>query len=444
MKILVGTDFSEAAAGALEVATTLARRLGDELVLVHALEAPAPVTMVGGEMTALQFTEWLRKPLQLELDRMASEVRARGTRVEAVMREGPVHQQLLDVGRQVGARMIVLASHGRSATDRLLLGSVADRVVRHADRPVLVVGPDPKTLNEALTEQRPMRLAVAVDTSRASDAAVRWTREWCGQFKTDVTFMSTYWPPAQYERLGLTGFRSMYEPDPDVVSVLEDELRRKIGVVPGEGSVRVVVQPSLGRPAEPLAQEADKAKADLLVVGTHGRSGLRSIWPPSTAVGVVHTAHTSVLCVPQKTLEGQVERPPRVRKVLAVTDLSREGNLAVAEAYALCPPGGMVDICHVVTPPVGAQPVNPETRADVEKRLRALIPADAIAAGITSQVAVVEGFDVGKAICQTSERLGVDVIVLSARRKPRFVLGGVAHEVLTGSRRPVTLVHGSE
>lgn len=155
----------------------------------------------------------------------------------------------------------------------------------------------------------------------------------------------------------------------------------------------------------------------------------------------------------------EAERPQvaHLRRVLAPTDFSQDGNHALGFAYALAPEGGSVHLLHVVeerelpnplyahyTP--GRRP-SPEERAsqqaDLEQALRALIPAEAHARGIATQVAVFVDDDPGAAILREAERLGVDAICMSASgrsRLSRAVAGSVAAKVAAANACPLLLV----
>jgi len=131
-RILVGTDFSPESELALELAADLARRLDAEIVLLHVDElpeaAPLPVTAVAR-----------RERARVELDRSRQTLEGSDVRVQVLLRPGDPAREILRVAASHAAGVIVVGTHGASAAAALLLGSVADRVVRYASLPVLVV-----------------------------------------------------------------------------------------------------------------------------------------------------------------------------------------------------------------------------------------------------------------------------------------------------------------
>lgn len=141
MKVIVGIDFSDHSRRALEAATQLARDLDAGLVLVHALPRPGlgapregrmdPITAVQQESTlhdAMEMSEtWARGP------------RAKGLEAEVVAEEGGAADLVLRVARDMKAALVVVGTHGRSGLKRVVLGSVAEAIVRGSKVPVVVV-----------------------------------------------------------------------------------------------------------------------------------------------------------------------------------------------------------------------------------------------------------------------------------------------------------------
>ena len=144
MKILCATDFSEPGQAAETEALALARGLGAELIYVHvAVEAmlygEAPVAM--GDVTRVY--EAQRRWAEDTLRTRAAGAEARGVTSRWVLRVGVPFEQIVAAAADEKVDMIVIGTHGRSGLNRLLLGSVAERVVRVAPCPVLTVRPKP-------------------------------------------------------------------------------------------------------------------------------------------------------------------------------------------------------------------------------------------------------------------------------------------------------------
>jgi universal stress protein A len=139
-RIVVPTDFSDCAERAWALAKRLAGSLGSEVVLAHILVEP----IVYGDAALATDTTWQlfeqgRKWVEDELEKWASGARADGMAVRAIVRTGSANEEIVNLATDEGAELIIMGTHGRSGLNRVLLGSIADRVIRFAPCPVLTV-----------------------------------------------------------------------------------------------------------------------------------------------------------------------------------------------------------------------------------------------------------------------------------------------------------------
>jgi universal stress protein A len=140
-RIVVPTDFSESSEDAWALAQRLAESLGSEVVVAHVFVEPPPYgdpPLVAAETTWQVFEE-ARRWVTEELDKLAARAREKGIKTRSVMRTGTPHQEIVDLATEEGADLIVMGTHGRSGLDRVLICSVAERVIRFAPCPVLTV-----------------------------------------------------------------------------------------------------------------------------------------------------------------------------------------------------------------------------------------------------------------------------------------------------------------
>jgi nucleotide-binding universal stress UspA family protein len=133
-KILLPVDFSTAGDAALKMATVLARDTGATLVILH-VEEP-PLAYGGGEMYY-----GIVEPDRTELERMLRDVKPSDPAVKVVYRlvSGDPSHAVCQAAEEEGADFIVVGTHGRTGLGRLLMGSVAESIVRHAKCPVVTV-----------------------------------------------------------------------------------------------------------------------------------------------------------------------------------------------------------------------------------------------------------------------------------------------------------------
>jgi nucleotide-binding universal stress UspA family protein len=133
--ILHPTDFSPPAGHAFEVACALARDHGARLVLLHV--KPPPQVLFGKMGPVVVEPPDLRRTLQEQLDRLRPAESP--LHVERRLAEGDAAAEIVKTAREVGSELVVMGTHGRTGLRRLLLGSVAEQVLRRAPCPVLTL-----------------------------------------------------------------------------------------------------------------------------------------------------------------------------------------------------------------------------------------------------------------------------------------------------------------
>ena len=140
MTIIHPTDFSDAAQGAEQQAVRLARALSAELILLHVLvELPLAGMRLPGTPGNENIRARQRQEAEKALRARDSVIRELGVAVRWIVREGAPAEAIVRAAVEERADLIVIGTHGRSGLDRLLIGSVADRVVRRAPCPVMTV-----------------------------------------------------------------------------------------------------------------------------------------------------------------------------------------------------------------------------------------------------------------------------------------------------------------
>ncbi len=143
-KILAAIDFSDATAGVTSKAVEMAKAFGAELHLLHVVEPEPTYTAYGftpDEFPAIQtFHAEARKRAQKTLEGLVSELAASsGIRVIGRLEDGRPLLQLESTVMEIGADLVVIGTHGHNVVSSLLLGSVAEGMVRKSIVPTLVV-----------------------------------------------------------------------------------------------------------------------------------------------------------------------------------------------------------------------------------------------------------------------------------------------------------------
>jgi nucleotide-binding universal stress UspA family protein len=140
--ILVPTDFGDASERALAYAVELAKRFGAEVVLLHSFEIPLIGFPDGAMVATAELTSRIIESAQESLDKAVASTKSSGVAVRSVLHQGDPWQRVLSTIEEVSANLVVMGTHGRRGLPRALLGSVAEKVVRTAPTPVLIVHAD--------------------------------------------------------------------------------------------------------------------------------------------------------------------------------------------------------------------------------------------------------------------------------------------------------------
>ena len=136
--LMVAIDFSDSSKIALRYAAALAHKFQARLILVHVVE----FSLVGSELGALELAqiqsgleEEANKQIQnLVADELPSEIES-----QTVIRTGKPYSEIVHAAEEFKVDLLIIATHGHSTLTKMLLGSTAERVVRHANCPVLII-----------------------------------------------------------------------------------------------------------------------------------------------------------------------------------------------------------------------------------------------------------------------------------------------------------------
>lgn len=149
--LVVPLDGSALAEAALPMAESLAAMLHAEVVLISAVPSPDIALTPGGMSAALFPTDraTAEREANAYLERVAVRLRAAGIVATTVVRTGAPANVVAAVAEERGAALTILTTHGRTGLDRLMLGSVAEAIVRHGATPVLLMKPEATDLAAA-------------------------------------------------------------------------------------------------------------------------------------------------------------------------------------------------------------------------------------------------------------------------------------------------------
>ncbi|MGA2396100.1 MAG: universal stress protein [Candidatus Lustribacter sp.] len=290
-RILVGIDDSEPASFAVTYAARLARDHGGGLVLasvVNWLPLVAQAASSGAYIDVSAIIDALREEAQAVLDRGSEIARRFGVAAERRMPEGDPRDMLVALAREENAGVIVTGTHGRRGAGRMFLGSTAEMVLRSSTIPVI-------TVRNAVAPEREAqrcisRILIGVDNSEPSDAALD-------------TVLAL--PPEDCREVLIYGAVDVYTPVgvARTAAIEEQHFAETEAIV--ERAVKAAHERNVhargftleGRPEDVIVGAAAAAGVDLIVVGSHGRRGLRRFFLGSVAEHVVRSAAAPTLVV---------------------------------------------------------------------------------------------------------------------------------------------------
>jgi nucleotide-binding universal stress UspA family protein len=136
--IVVPTDFSESAQQALDYAIDLSQKVGAKLSLVHVCEVPAYAFSLTTYVSA-EFVSAIEEGAKKKFDETLADLKKRVPTAQGKLLSGPAGELIHAAVKELGGDLIVMGTHGRRGLGHVLLGSVAERTVRTAAVPVLVV-----------------------------------------------------------------------------------------------------------------------------------------------------------------------------------------------------------------------------------------------------------------------------------------------------------------
>ena len=265
-KILVATDFSESSRAALRAAISLAKSCLASIVALHVDVARFPAFTTHGPERLLELQQRFDAFFPTELYPKCQ---------KEIVAAHSVSKEILGWAGRHEVDLIVLGTHGHSAVESLLLGSVTQQLTQDSEIPVLVVHQFPGE------ETNFDRVLVPTDFTEASNAALDYAVRFANFLKADLHCVHVTDMPALEEGRTAPQSREM-----NVDLALEDTVER----LHVEG--KVVKATLSGDPVREILRYIESEQIDWVVMGTHQRKGLERILLGSVTAGVI--AHTRV------------------------------------------------------------------------------------------------------------------------------------------------------
>jgi nucleotide-binding universal stress UspA family protein len=293
--LVVPLDGSGLAERALPYAVQLARVGQGRLILMRAALAPAPVSLDGASWERDQVAAM--GEAEAYLRGVAENLQAHAP-VEITVQYGHASPEILDTVTRFNADAIVMATHGRTGFAHLLYGSVAEMVLANSPVPVFTVYARPGQAPASPFTPSTARVVVPQDGSENDAPALQAAVNMIGP-GGEITLVTVVPPPGQVERdenghvlayLDQQIEARQYEAR-DYLTPIASALHARPQPIKASIDVRV------GDPASGINLAAIDVAADLIVMATHGRTGIRRAILGSVAGTVLRTGNTPVFLV---------------------------------------------------------------------------------------------------------------------------------------------------
>ena len=303
-RILVPIDFSRRSLKAIPYALAVSRQFGADVHLLHVVDTtqyPPPTLLTLPLVPQAELNRRLMKRLKA----IASKYRTKGNVSAIEPRIGTAYEEICATAQEVKADLIVIATHGHTGYRHIFLGSTAERVVQHSSCPVLVARVHARHWNGA-TDPRTRtgfqlrRILAPTDFSECSRAGSDYGLQLAHDFKAELRLIHVINPHAypfgdEYAALDAAGLIR------DAANAAQKQMRS----MAAKADVRYAVRVTRGSPAVEICNAANE-DIDLIVISTHGRTGLGHFLIGSVAERVVRHARCPVLVIPARSSRSQL------------------------------------------------------------------------------------------------------------------------------------------
>jgi nucleotide-binding universal stress UspA family protein len=273
--ILVPTDFSKCSVSAVRVAAQLAKRLDATIHLLHVIETPVVAYDAGMvNFESLPQAMFMKELADDNMKSLLNEGFLQGISVESKIEYDAIYTRINHYVEKHNIQLIVMGSHGAKGFNEIVLGSNAERVVRYSSCPVLTIKQDDSNFNVK-------NIVVASDFNSEADEMFKGFKQFTSLFKaklhlirvnTPVNFETT---PESKEKMKKFADRNKLE---NFTMSIYNDTTEEDGVL----------------------NYADEINADLLLIGTHGRTGLAHLIKGSIAEDLLNHSKRAVLSIKLK------------------------------------------------------------------------------------------------------------------------------------------------
>lgn len=296
--ILCPVDFSPNSDRALDYAFAIAKRLDAQVTLLHAYTLPNFVMPDGIMLPGAELLAQMSVDAQVQLDQRKAKYGNQGVPIQLDLTMGAPDSEIASIAEKRKADLIIMGTHGRTGLQHLLLGSTAERVVRASKVAVMTIR-EPKPDEAATQTDKPSaevaRVLCPVDFSDASSAAMLYAADLARGLNAELHLVHV-WTPMVY-----TSAPEAFTLNPGLLEEIRHDIGKRLealGVSVAGTTLKVRTTVAEGIPYKEISNTAEHVRADLIVMGTHGRTGFEHFLLGSVAERVLRTATRPVITVP--------------------------------------------------------------------------------------------------------------------------------------------------
>jgi len=285
---------------AFHFALAQAMEFGADLVLFHAYDT---LVVAASETSGIRYYDYAaaaRADIK-HLGPLAQTARDAGIKCDVVVRPGLAADQILAYLRERHVDRIVMGTHSPGPIGKILVGSVAEAVLRSANVPVLVVGPE--VVDGAYRNFATRSILCAVSFIESSFVVANFAAELALQHHARLTLQHVIRPQ---DRAEILAGHSIEEIESDLLCLVSPELRDQI-------SIQTIVVP--GDATEELLYQSRAQQADLIVLGAHGASAFAAIARHGVVYKVLAHSHCPVITLSPAVLAESGVKYMREHKV---------------------------------------------------------------------------------------------------------------------------------
>ncbi|OGL38961.1 MAG: hypothetical protein A3C43_08995 [Candidatus Schekmanbacteria bacterium RIFCSPHIGHO2_02_FULL_38_11] len=291
-RIVVPVDFSSGCINAFNLALSLAKKNGSKIYILHIVSEPQVIDpLYASDFYSNVSFDDIRSELEKEI-RNTYIKGNEGTNIEIRVLKGYPVSGIIEFSKDVKADLIVMATHARKGLSHAVIGSVAEKVLRTSPCPVLTV----KLSHEIKPDKFDIKkILVPVDLSEHSEKAFELAVDFASLFNANIDVLNVIQPISFYPY-----YYSDFFSKEGIIKRMEEEIKVRLGLLieeKGKGFKNITHQVRVGEPFHEILEKENSIKADLIIMGTHGRTGISHALIGSVAERLIRLAKCPVMTV---------------------------------------------------------------------------------------------------------------------------------------------------